>query len=581
MLPVQESRSVTTMLAPSVSGPHSNPLSVAEGMTPLGWLWQRRLSLITLVVSYALCFYVRDWQEFVDESDNLLGGYLISRGWRLYRDYFSHHMPLPYYLAAIPSVVGISSLDGYRTFTSLVVLAFWGFILLRFRSRLPEALLCLLVAALAIAQPAYWGHMLLAENLLAYALLVLVLYVVAYPSLDFARADQVAIALCAYVALMSTLIAAYPLIVLAAFYAWQRVRAMKPSSPLAFVRDEAGFTGIVLLPYLLTLAALFASGTFADFVNDAITFNRVYYSQFTLDSQPAAILVDAALNDARYVRDSLHPISFGGIDGLLLVANLVATVLIARKRGIAHGLFYGALLVTSRMRADFFHNQPYDVLSILSLVIALAAMFRATRARWLAGRDRQRPLIALPTAVLAGRVVLVVGSVAFVAWALVFFGRTLRDYPIAHASRFQPASYAAYVGIVDTLTGPGDTVWIAPLDPYAYLAVGRLPATEYAFYLPWQSASTEINQRLISDLKRTRPPVIIYHRNMAIWYRYALRDYGRAVYAYIQDQYVVVDERDPLWGDVFLRKDRSDELLRHLKDAGVYPHPGASQFPAQ
>ena len=35
--------------------------------------------------------------EFADESDNLLGGLLIRRGYRLYGDYFSSHMPLPYF----------------------------------------------------------------------------------------------------------------------------------------------------------------------------------------------------------------------------------------------------------------------------------------------------------------------------------------------------------------------------------------------------------------------------------------------------------------------------------------------------
>ena len=45
----------------------------------------------------------------MDEADNLVVGLLLTRGYVLYRDVFSHHFPFPYYwVAAIVSLFGKS-----------------------------------------------------------------------------------------------------------------------------------------------------------------------------------------------------------------------------------------------------------------------------------------------------------------------------------------------------------------------------------------------------------------------------------------------------------------------------------------
>src|SRR5690606_37305818 len=37
--------------------------------------------------------------EFGDESEKLVGAQLMAEGWRLYKDFFAHHGPLPYAIA--------------------------------------------------------------------------------------------------------------------------------------------------------------------------------------------------------------------------------------------------------------------------------------------------------------------------------------------------------------------------------------------------------------------------------------------------------------------------------------------------
>lgn len=52
---------------------------------------------ISLVIGLTKVYYGR----FVDEADTLTVGWLISLGYRLYHDVFSHHFPFPYYWAAL------------------------------------------------------------------------------------------------------------------------------------------------------------------------------------------------------------------------------------------------------------------------------------------------------------------------------------------------------------------------------------------------------------------------------------------------------------------------------------------------
>jgi hypothetical protein len=112
-----------------------------------------------------LWFVDRALPQYVDESDNLLGGQLITRGYRLYVDYFSQHMPAPYFFAAFASLIGARDLVTYRVvFAALVALVLLA-AFLHFRSRLSSIFLAALVVATAIGHPMFSGYMVLADHL--------------------------------------------------------------------------------------------------------------------------------------------------------------------------------------------------------------------------------------------------------------------------------------------------------------------------------------------------------------------------------------------------------------------------------
>ena len=142
-------------------------------------------SLPALYVLAVVLLFASRVREFADESDNLLGGYLIARGARLYADYFSNHMPLPYYLAAIPALAGVSRIEQFRLFTdALLVLATLG-LTLGFRRRLGWLLVGTWATITVYSHTLQWGEMLHAGTCAAFGLVAAGLLFYATPGLRF------------------------------------------------------------------------------------------------------------------------------------------------------------------------------------------------------------------------------------------------------------------------------------------------------------------------------------------------------------------------------------------------------------
>src|SRR4051794_10454688 len=166
--------------------------------------------------------------EFADESDNLLGGVLIRRGYRLYGDYFSSHMPLPYFMAAIPAWLGAVNLEDFRVYTRLALIVATLGVVWSFRRRLSPLVLGMWAVLAVLAHNLQWGAMLTAGTVGAYGVLVAGLLIFTTPGQRFGLGGMLALSAAVFVAVQSELVAIYPLLALAVAYLavrWRDLRA--------------------------------------------------------------------------------------------------------------------------------------------------------------------------------------------------------------------------------------------------------------------------------------------------------------------------------------------------------------------
>jgi len=216
-----------------------------------------------------------------------------------------------------------------------------------------------------------------------------------------------------------------------------------------------------------------------------------------------------------------------GIEGCLIVANVLATVLIFRGRGPYVAVLYYLFIALTHVR----NSGGYYVTSYFSLALLVVWAVDALR-------TRERRLLAPAALVLA-----------LGATFAVQVGRT---YDLSGA----PARSAPEVAIVQALTAPNERIFVAPYDPYIYLASGRAPASTLPFYFPWQALDPRSEGKLLDDLRTVRPPLVIFRRDELVNDRWLPRDYGTRVLELLERDYVPLDPSSAILDDVFIRRDR-------------------------
>jgi hypothetical protein len=488
-------------------------------------------ALYALAVVLLLASRVR---EFADESDNLLGGYLIARGERLYADYFSNHMPLPYYLAAIPSLLGASRIEHFRAFTDALLIATtlglaWG---LMYRRGLGWTLAAGWASLTVFAHTVQWGEMLHAGTCAGFGLLAAGVLFYTTPRLRFSGREQVGLAAAAFVALQSELLSIYPLGLLAACYVLRR------PSP----RHALRLASLVVVPHVLVLLGFAAVGALGAFVYDAYQFNQTYYARFVMNGSILGMLHDWEAQYRTYlVASLLNPL---GLEGCLVLGNLLATLLTYRTRGPAVALAYFVFISLTRVR----NGGPYYLASYFSLALVLA---------WAIG--------SLGGGVRGGPSRLLLGSLAALGLVAAFVFQVARTYDFSNT----PAYAAPEQAVLQAITSPTERIFVAPYDPYLYLASGRLPVSTYEFYFPWQAADPRSDSQIMDELRQRRPAAVVFRQDDLVNGQYLTRDWAGHLEQLLQDErYSAVDAAV---ADVFVPAERLPDARARLRAAGLLP----------
>jgi hypothetical protein len=467
------------------------------------------------VVAVGLLFASRV-REFADETDNLLGGLLLARGQRLYVDYFSNHMPLAYYVAAVPAVFGASSLEQFRLFSNALLVVATLTIVWAFRGALSRVTIVIWAVLTVYAHTLQWGEMLTAGTLAGYGVLAAGLLFFTTPGLQLSPRQMLGLSAAVFIAVQSELLAVYPLLILAACFV--AVRLVKARD----VRMTAILLPIVVAPHLALLLALWLTGVLPDFVYDAYQFNSAYYSQFVMNSSVTGMLHDWEAQYRTYLLSTLRdPL---GIQTALVLANFLATWVVFRTRGPLIAAVYYLFVALTHVR----NEGAYYVCSYFSLALVLTYAIGVLR---------------VPPLALRGAIALL---------TLNFVVQVAGGYDFSKRPIDRPE-----VGIVQALTLPGEKIFVAPYDPYIYLAAQRMPASRYPFYFPWQAIDPRSESAIISDLSTGRPPLVVFHRNELVNGQWRPGEYGAHLYDFLVGEgYAPLDSASSALGDVLVRPDR-------------------------
>ena len=480
-----------------------------------------------LIFSLLLTVFVANafHEKYPDEFDSIVGGRYITEGKLPYRDWFQHHQPGAYVMAAgILPFTGRSFVK-FRVGWEIVLYAMLVGSYLMLRRRLPKRDLTFYIVLLFIiglAATYFWGNMLLADTLAGYFILpaFALLFLKDYYSERFETADLMIIGGFAFLSWFTSMTYIFIVMALSLYALYLFVSTNTKKSLWRRI-----LTGVALLsvPYVLFGLYLLFTGSIADYYWANVVYNTNYY----IYNYPHA--PGAAINPIRYaavIADTFinnylpalwgvagFPIS-NPVQVTLAFSSAVAVILVIVRRKWA---FLFPLLVTLVFSNARSNPQSIRETDYQAFVYIITSMFNGVFAVWAVKEllDEEKTAFSQKVVLSAVYALLLLYWIATPLYLAMkmeqkFFPKYMGTAPLIY-NRPQIAPY------VNAIVSPDDFVFIGPFEfeELFYLNTKRQPS-KYHWFLN-HAATSKIKDELIADLSKNRPKLIVFNRGFAPW----------------------------------------------------------------
>lgn len=520
---------------------------------------------IVCISTLALFSFNGPYHSFTDEDDNLLGAQFIAQGdGIIYKDYFSHHMPLTYFLIAPLFIIFGTNLIAIKVLFGLVM-GTWLLLMSRhILNKFGIFTFSLFPLIIAFSQMLTWSNMVLAETFISFAIVhAIILFITRSDRKNYT--DVFTLLILGSIPILSALsyaplsIAIY---LLALFMAIERIRAEKLFPKRSFIIACI----VTLLPYILLFVYLYTTHSFGEMKQQALTFNTLFYSQFSSSAATTPIDAIATILQGTFqsYKDSIsfqggahpQPLSF-----LFTVATTLAIVTLFMLKKHLLGSVFIVAVILSASRFGFGSTFSSDgqarsgmlitFIGTLCIILVISYLARIKQ------KDVQyRNITLVYLWVTVGYII--VSAVGLMATAA-------RDYQVGNnlvQVKPEPGSASTVINLVNR---PSDYYWVGPLDFASQIFIKSNNASEYRFYAPWHSACGQCTDELIKDIDEKHPNVISLNTNLDIW-GYGVAKYSeRLRSSYENEYYQVSDPR--LIHYRFLKKNQS-YINNRLEKAG-------------
>jgi hypothetical protein len=512
---------------------------------------------LILIGSLAVILFSSFLRPYVDEADNFLGGLLINQGKVPYVDFFSHHMPFPYFLSADITAITGNNLVLYRLAFAVISI---GFIFLTYRiirkgySRIAEILF---IALYSIVYPFIWANMLIAETIVAN--LVMLLTVVFL--FDFLKPDY--IPTLRHTALVTIAGAIIPLTSLGFLF----VAALFIGSYWIIIFQKGGSRklklyltsfGIIALASNMLFSFLWLTNSIDAFIFSNLHFNTQYYSIFhpELENSFTRTYSHAFARTMYWIPGIfLHLNSVGAVISALIVLSFVALTLVLIKGRKWLVLLGSALLLISvNMRegglsdtlGSDIHGIVHYMLVVLLLSIGIVYAYRSRevlRNKWVSN----------------GILSLLAVTLVLISLYALKGNYTITKRAVTNKT-YISTNPTPRAEMINRIVDENEYAWSGPFDIATFTHMKAKNPSKYTFFLPWLSACEDCTNEFINDLESKNTKVIYWKPGVKLWESNADNS---PVFDYIKSHYFTVDK--PHLRDYYFNNECSEELEKKLE----------------
>lgn len=539
-------------------------------------------------------------EKYPDEFDSILGGRYIAEGKVIYRDWFQHHQPGAYVLAAVIYRYAGQSFVRFRISLAFYYFSYFLFLYYLFRKRLKTDVrfFVLFLLLLAVSMTYFWGHMLLADTLAAYFLIpaIAILSVKTLHREKLGPADIAIISASTFLTWFTSMTYIIVVFFLNVYAIWKYIQ------PLTFpdrerLKNWLGTLGVFALPYILFFGYFVLNGALKDYYFANITYNQNYYI-YNYPRPPgtpvnpirySAVIVNDFINNYIPLVNGMMAFPLGDPLRMFLAVSGLFMIIIAFMEGhLAYGLTFLAIMVFSNSRSNPMKIRPTDYQASVYLVSMTLAAFIILNYLYYSFRNRKgygfKYIIQAFLGVILLIYVVFTGLDMTYQFAHVFFPKYMGQMPLIY-------DRPVVAPVLNRFVKPDEYVFIGPFEfeELFYLKTRNQP-TKYHWFLQ-HAAVSKIKDELMGDISLHKPLVIVFDRGYAPWggdphkFNYFMTDYldreyfriftlnqqlGHEVYKW---KIHGLNDRD-LDGRMNFDLARKDEIIGRLIAAGIIEKTG-------
>lgn len=510
--------------------------------------YTRNKYIILIILSFVLLLSLNQWGVFIDEMDNVLGAISVSKGGVIYKDYYSQHTPLMYYIMVPVAMLGTTNISIFRVYIALIHLAVWIFCYCRYKAVLGKMSLCLYPLFYVLLTYETFANMVLSDSIQALSLVVLLFETLLYLECKAMNIKNVIVySVTIFISVGVAFVSVYPIFfILLLPMAYELLRYKTTANKKQLFSFHLQSLGIILLPFLLITLYFLANGALGKAIYQSYTFNREIYSLY----QPGGLGASAL----RPFYDVFHTALSHLIIGIqpdfnaryflyqtLLILGIVAIGQEKKWNGLQVCLICLFIIFSGIRGFAGFHSMPYQMVSSFIVCYGLQSALKSRKFCYLSLTFAS----IYSVMVLINLLPCMENSFRYIANRQTVFSAGHRE------------------DIVRSITDEDDEIWIGTIDQtLMYLTTGRDKAARLYCLVPW--FADVYSEDVIEDLQITQPKYIYFNKNAQVW-GYSMGDSAADVCAYIDEHYTAMVRDDAS----FIRNDYYAEAFDRLKDEHV------------
>lgn len=485
------------------------------------------LGKVLFGISIVLLFVVNSLHEkYPDEFDNILGGWYILHGHLPYTGFFTHHGPIPYFIAAFVEVFSGRSFVHFRIVYA-IFLAFWVLTTYYLFKKLLGIKLVsfytFFIVFLGFMATYYWSHMLLADNISAFVLVFV--YGLVFLKMFYQKSvdlkDLIYISVLSAVGIYSSLTYIYLYIIIVIFSLYLFYKNNFVSFKSLFSKRLIAPILIFLAPHIVFLVYLLISASLNDYIYQNFTFNAKYYiynyprpfgSGHINPIRFAIIIANDFFNNFHALVVGFKDFNFGNpMNVTMAVGNLGIILFFVLSRKIRLAVFVVLLLIFSNARSSPLRSGETDYQSAVYIFISFFNIFfliPKLSQDINENKDFARKIIF-------SAVLLIVGSYSIFSFLYVvrkfddkFFPKYMGQAPLIYDS-------PRFATIVNFVSSKDDYVWIGPFDfEDLFYTNGELPS-KYHILIRGVGVSEKTKNEMVEDFTKNKPKIIVFDKNFS------------------------------------------------------------------